>query len=209
MVLKEAFREQNFLDGLIESAIGFLRRTDNVVNKTQKHMRKASNPDAEDEEIKVPKNVEVDYTPNAVVSFIMNVVDEKEKLTKAIVEAKLKSDIDIDSSIAMNKTKQKVATVLKNMSDIKGGEVKKKSMAQKFDINGCPVNYSYDMTEITTIDFDRNLVKSLSKKLTKESDNVSTKIDKVNVDLEVDYSPVYEIGDSLDDCIEVFLSLKK
>lgn len=205
MVLKEAFREQNFLDSLISQASYFISRTENVVTKKQEHMRKASNPDALDETIEVPKSVDVKYTPNDVVSFIMNVIDEKDKLTKAISVAKAQSETDIDSSISMNKTKQSIAKTLKAMSDIKASEKIETARGRKFNINGEEVGYSYDMKSITTIDFDRNMVKSLAKKLNKESDDISTQIDKLNVGLEVDYTPVYEIGDSLDDCIELFL----
>ena len=205
MVLKEAFREQNFLDNLITQATYFISRTENIIQKKQEHMRKASNPEAENEIVEVPRSVEVDYTPNDVVNFIMNVVEEKEKLTKAIAVAKAQSEIDIDSSISLNKTKQTISKILKNMSEIKSGESLSTARAQKFNVAGDPVSYSYDVKTVSTIDFDRNLVKSLAKKLNKDSDVVSTQIDKLNVSLEVDYSPIYEIGDSLDDCIEIFL----
>lgn len=206
MVLKEAFRHQNFLDNLISEATNFVCVTSNVVTKTQEHLRKLANPEAENEVIEVPKLVSVDYTPNDIVSFIMNVITEKENLSKAIVLAKAKSEIDIDSFISLNKTKQNVAKFLKNMSEIKSNEKMSKGFGTKFNINGEQVSYSYDVKEITTIDFDRNKVKSLAKRLNKDSDDISTQIDKINVSLEVDYTPVYEIGDSLDDCMEIFLS---
>lgn len=207
MVLKEAFRNQNYLEEMINKALTFLSRTDNIITKTQEHMKKASNPDAVNEEVKVPKLVEVTYTPNDVVNFVMNVIGEKEKLTDAIYVAKSSCADDIDSCIAMNKTKQNVIRILKTMAEIKSGEKVSKAYGQKFDINGVPVNYSYDVKETTVIDFDRNKVKAIAKKLTKETDDISTQIDKVNVTLEVAYEPVYEIGDSLDDCIEKFLTM--
>lgn len=208
MVLKEAFREQNFLDDLICQALRFISREENVVSKKQEHMRKASNPDAIDEVFNVPKITDVEYTPNDVINFVVDLIDEKEKLTRAIAIAKSQSVIDIDSSISMNKTKQNVSKTLKIISEIKGGEKVFQTRGRKFNVNGDETNYTYDVKETIDIDFDRKVVKGIIKRLNKESDDISTKIDKLNVSLEVDYESKYEIGDSLDDCISEFKEAK-
>lgn len=208
MVLKEAFRTQNYLEGLVSEGLNFLMRTDNVTTKKQEHMRKKVNTDADDEVIELPKSVEFEneaITPNVVIDFVMDVLTEKEKLTSAIVAAKAKAEIDIDSSIALNKSRQHIAAILHVMCNIKSSEKQIIGRDYKFNVDGVQVPYQYNINEITTIDFDRNKVKGLVKKLSRESDEVSTKLDALNVTVNVDYMPKYEIGDSFEDCLNTFL----
>ena len=208
MVLKEAFRTQNYLDSLIDRGLMFLNSVSNVTTTKQEHMRKKVNADAENEVIEVPKSTvfENDHiTPNVVVDFIMDVMSEKEKLTSAIAVAKTTAEVDMDSSIALNKTRQGIARILNNMASIKANERVTVGRDYKFNADGDQVSYVYNINEVTTIDFDRTKVKALAKKLNKESDEVSTKLDALNVTINVDYEPKYEIGDSFEDCLNVFL----
>lgn len=208
MVLKEAFRAQNYLEGLISEGLNFLMRTDNVTTKKQEHMRKKVNVDAEDEVIKLPKVVEFEnesITPDVVIDFVMDVLDEKEKLTSAIAVAKTSAEIDIDASIALNKSRQHIASILHVMGNIKANEKQIIGRDFKFNVDGVQVPYQYNINEVTTIDFDRNKVKGLVKKLCRKSDEVSARLDELNVTVRVDYTPKYEIGDSFEDCLNIFL----
>lgn len=208
MILKEAFRTQNFLDNLINTALSFLSQQDNIVYKKQEHLRKKSNPEAENETVEVPKATvfeSCEITPNVIIDFVMDLICEKEKLTKAIAYAKSNTEIDIDSSIALNRLRQNAANTFSYMSGVKASEQVFSTRGRKFNINGDEVPYSYDVKEVTTIDFDRNKVKALARKLNSQSDTISTKIDLLNVTIEVAYTPKYEIGDSFEDCILTFL----
>lgn len=208
MVLKEAFRNQNFLDNLLDKGLNYVNRTANVTTTTQNHLRKKANPDADDETIIVQKFVTFDndkIDPNVIVDFMLDVLAEKEKLTKAIAYAKSQVDLDIDAAIALNKKKQLVANALKSMSNIKSSERITQDRAYKFNAEGVQVPYTYDVKEVTSIDFDRNKVKALSKKLMLETDEVSNKIDSLNVTAYVDYVSKYDIGDSFEDCLNTFL----
>ena len=209
MILKEAFRTQNFLDSLINTALSFLSQQDNIVCKKQEHLRKKSNPEAENEIVEVPKSTVFEsskITPNVIIDFVMDLICEKEKLTKAIADAKSNTEIDIDSSITLNRLRQNVANTFSYMSGVKASEQVFSTRGRKFNINGDEVPYSYDVKEVTTIDFDRNKVKALARKLNTQSDTISTKLDLLNVTIEVDYTPKYEIGDSFEDCIITFLN---
>jgi hypothetical protein len=208
MVLKEAFRAQNYLEGIISEGLSFLIRTDNVTIKKQAHMRKKVNADADDEVIELPKSVEFEnkaITPNVVIDFVMDVLAEKEKLTSAIAVAKVEAEMDIDSAIALNKSRQHVAAILNVMGNIKASEKQIIGRDYKFNVDGVQVPYQYNINETTTIDFDRHKVKGLVKKLSRESDDVSTKLDTLNVTVNVGYTPKYEIGDSFEDCLNTFL----
>lgn len=203
MVLKEAFRMQNYLDSLLSTAKSYLM-TDNVVSKKQEHLRTKSNADAENETVEVPKSIifeNENITPITVIDLVMDILTEKEKLTDAITIAKASTEINIDSSISLNKTRQQISDVLTVLSNKKASEKVISGKAYKFNADGEQVPYYYDINEVTTIDYDRNKVKAIVKKLTKDCDNVSAKIDIINVTTEVDYVPKYEIGDSFEDCL--------
>lgn len=208
MILKEAFRYQNHLDNLIDMATLYLSNVYNITQKEQVHMRSKVNPDAQDETIIMPKQTLFDngsIVPQTIVSFLMDLYEEKVKLTSAIAIAKKNAKIDIDACIALNKTRQKIASTYKYMSNVKSGEIKTIGSSTRFNAELNQVSYRYDVNEITTIDFDRNVVKALAKKLNNESDSVSADIDMANITVEVNYTPKYDLDDSFEDCILAFL----
>jgi hypothetical protein len=208
MILKEAFRYQNYLGTLINSAISYLSYADNVTIKTQEHLRNKVNSDAENETVIIPKKIDLEFTPNQIIDFLLNVLSEKELLSMAIDDAKLKTEINMDSSISINKQKQSVAEVLSRIVSIKANEKTVRGSGYKFNLEGNQVNYAYEINEITQIDFDRNKVKSVIKKLRNESDEVSTKLDKLQVEINVVYSPIYDLQDSFEDALDIFVNKK-
>ena len=201
MFLKEAYRMQNYLDDLMDQAQRFLLNSNNVMNKTEEHLMHKANPNAENETVDVPKDT--DLLPNKVIAFMMDLIDEKEKLTNAIVTAKKFAEIDLDSSLAMNKVKQSVASIMKSLANLKASEVKSTARGYLIDGEGKQSPYTYDVLITSTIDYDRNVVKSNFKKLSKESDDVSNKADQLLVSLKVNYTPKYEIGDSFEEALEL------
>lgn len=206
MILKEAFRYQNFLSNLISNSIAYLNARNTVTVCTQEHLRKAANPDAENETVIIPKGVDYDFAPNDIINFLVDLLDEKDRLTSAISVAKKKAATDMDASIAMNKEYQRVAGALSHLAQIKPSERMFVERGQKFNVSGEAVMYNYNVKEVRTIDFDRNLAKSLSKRFNKKADETSMQIDKLNVELEVVHTPAYDIDDSLEDCVAKFLN---
>ena len=206
MILKEAFRYQNYLSRLIDEAIDYLTTTSNVTITKQEHLKSKSNSDAEDEVVIVDKCSDIEYKPNQVIDFLLDVLNEKEKLSDAINKAKLNTEINIDSSIAINKEKQRIISIFDRLSKIKSGERIRNDSDYKFNAEGNQVSYYYEVKETTTIDFDRNKVKGIVKRLRRESDNISNELDRVQVTLDVDYSPTYEINDDFEDSLEIFVN---
>ena len=210
MILKEAYRYQNFLDRLLSEAQSYMNSETFITNVKQIHHRKKANPAAEDEVIEeVAKkklndtynSMPVDFTPMQIVDFAVKALEEKEKLSLAIVTAKKTTKIDIDHSIAMNKKRQEFVSSLNFMNGIKNRETKSRSTDYKFNQQRNQISYYYDIDEIITIDFDRNDIKGLIKKLTKQSDELSITLDGLLITTEVDYIPVWDINDSLEDII--------
>ena len=206
MILKEAFRYQNYLSRLIDEAIDYLTTTSNVTITKQEHLKSKSNSDAEDEVVIVDKCSDIEYKPNQVIDFLLDVLNEKEKLSDAINKAKLNTEINIDSSIAINKEKQRIISIFDRLSKIRSGERIRNDSDYKFNAEGNQVSYYYEVKETTTIDFDRNKVKGIVKRLRRESDNISNELDRVQVTLDVNYSPTYEINDDFEDSLEMFFN---
>lgn len=203
MVLKEAYRYQNYLDKLIDEAQSYLLKKDFITKTIQKHNRKKANPDAEDETVDVKTSYTVDFTPMNLVDFIMKAIDEKEKLSNAIVQAKKTTEIDIDASVSMNKIKQQYINVLTMMVNTKSSEKITQGAGYKFNADGNQTLYYYDVENITKISYDRNDIRGIIKKLNKETDEISSKLDIIQLTTEVDYIPIegWDIGDTLEDVV--------
>lgn len=201
MNLKEAFRYQNFLDELLGTAYSYLNNKNFVVSTVETHLKSQVNPDAKDEVIEVQKPYDVEFTPNNLIDFVVKVINEKERLSNIISDAKMRTEIDIDVAIALNKKKQGFARVLQSLSNIKPSEKVKNASDYKFNIDGNQISYYYKINEVTKIDFDRNDVRGLYKKLLKETDEVSTKLDSILINTELDFNPNWDINDSFEECV--------
>ncbi len=200
MVLKEAFRYQNLLDSFIDEALILLRDENFIVKKKETHNRKKVNKDANDEEFNVEYK-DCEFTPNELIDFVFDVVNEKTRLTDAISNAKRKTDIDIDSTVSMNRVRQRCVITLIDMLKHKTTSEESQGFDYKFNENGDQVRYVYPKTIISTINFDRNTVRNLSRKWREESDNNSTKLDLLEVTTEVDFTPKWSFDDTLEDAV--------
>lgn len=208
ITLKKSFELQNYLKNLYDSALIMLGQVDNITTTTQEHMRKKAYDAAEDETIIKPKRADFTYNVMDLVDFASEVQSEINMLTIAINQAKHSSVRDFDSMIAINNSKRRLLSRLNYMAAIKPSENIKSGQAWKFNGEGNQVAYSYDIKEITTIDFDRNAVKAIISRLRKETDDFSTAIDEMQLNTQVDFDTIYEIGDNLEDAVEKYLSNK-
>ena len=201
MILKEAFRYQNYLSSLFVQATSYLSREDFITTTTQKHNRTMVNPDAQNEDIVVPKVFNISYKPNDLIDFVVKLIDEKQKLSNAITEAKKSLDMDIDAAMSMNKTKQDFISTLRRMASIRPTESEKEGTSYKFNNDGDQVSYRYPVKEVKTIEYNRNAVKGLISKYKKETDEISTERDRIDIMTDVDYTPVWEVDTPLEDIL--------
>ena len=201
MNLKESYRYANYLDGLLSTAYTYLRNKGFVTTTVEEHLRKQSNPDVENETIEVQKPFDVEFSPNRVIDFVVKVIEEKEKLSESIAEAKSTTEINIDNAISMNKKKQGFVSVLNGIADIKPSETKTTSKSYKFDINGEQKPYVYDVNRKTSIDFDRTDVRNLIKKYLKETDEISAKLDLIEITTQVDFTPTWDINEKFEELV--------
>lgn len=201
MNLKESYRYANYLDRLLMTADTYLRNKGFVTTTEQNHMRSKANPDAQDEKIEVQKPYDVDFTPNDIIDFVVKVINEKENLFSAIADAKATTEINIDNAIAMNKKKQSFVNTLNSIVSIKPNETQSMGKDYKFDINNEQKPYSYQIISKTSIDFDRTNVKGLIKKYNKECDEISSKLDEIEITTQVNFTPLFDVNDSFEDLV--------
>ncbi len=206
MNLKESFRYQNYLNKLFGAASSYLSSNGYMTVVKQTHLRKKVNQDAEDEEQIVSTERPYDCKDNnVIIDFFMDVVREKDELSAAISSAKKSLSFDLDAEIASNKYRQMAASTLQRVADLKSSDRITRGAGYKFNAEGNQVAYQYDVKEVTTIDFDRNKVKYMVRKLLEQSDNASTEADKCMVSVEIDFEPKYNLQDSVDDAIMSFV----
>lgn len=201
MKLKEAFRYQNALKQWIEEAESFLTNRNNIVKIEETHKKSLVNKE-ESDVVKEINNRVLDIEPNTMIDFIYDLVEEKNKVSQAISEAKRKSDVDLDVSIEINKSKQRLANIYNRLSNVKNSQKTRTDRAYKFNVEGNQTPYVYEVDEVTSIDYDRNKVRKLQKKLEKTCDETSTKIETLQLTIEVNHTPKYDVNDSFADLIE-------
>ena len=201
MNLKESYRYANYLDSLLRRAYTYLDNTGFVTTTVEEHLRSKSNPDVDDETIEVQKPYDVEFTPNQVIDFVVKVLDEKEKLSDAIAKAKSTTEINIDNAVAMNKKKQQFVNVLNTIADIKPSEKIVNGTGYKFNQEGNQVKYFYSIKQITSIDFDRKNIRNLIKKYAKETDDISTKLDLIEITTQVDIEPRFDVNDKFEELV--------
>lgn len=208
MNLKEAFRYQNVLTEWMLFVLVHTGQTQNVVKTTQKHLRSAANSNAKDEEILVKSGQEYPYSVMDMVGLGKKILDEKIKLTEAISLAKRNARVDLDAAVASNKDRQNFIKRLETLSRIKPYERTTRGAGHMINNEGNQVQYVYDIEEHTEIDFDRNAVRDMARALAKESEDVSSTLDTMMLDVKVEIKPTFDMMDTIDEVMEKELTAK-
>lgn len=200
MNLRESFQYMNFLDGKLEDIEWKLRDTKNVVTIKETHMKSASNPNFQDEDKVIEPDIEFEAVQ--LIDFMDEIMKEKAELSKAIHEAKNKAEVNLDHAISLNKAKQKQAIILKRLIDLKTKEEERRETAYMINNEGNQVPFYYPVKRVATINYDRNKVKARYKAIKKECDEMSTLIDKIQINTEVVFDPKWDVSDTLEDMLE-------
>lgn len=200
MNLRESFQYMNFLDGKLEDIEWKLRDTKNVVTIKETHMKSASNPNFQDEDKVIEPDIEFEAVQ--LIDFMDVIMKEKTELSIAIHEAKNKAEVNLDHAISLNKAKQKQAIILKRLIDLKTKEEERRETAYMINNEGNQVPFYYPVKRVATINYDRNKVKARYKAIKKECDEMSTLIDKIQINTEVVFDPKWDVSDTLEDMLE-------
>lgn len=204
MNLKEAFTYQNFYDKLIGLVDSYLTDTNSTYKRTFTHLRHAVNPEAEDV-VKVEIQAEkLPYDVATLVSFALDVLEEKEKMYVAIRKAKESAELDLDAAIGMNKTRKNLQSVLTELYQKREYDIVSSGRDYKFNVNGEQVPYNYEINETLTLEYDKKDIKKIMKSLDAKCNDVSKQVDRLNVNLAVEITPKYTLDMDLEDCLELF-----
>jgi len=202
MNLKEAFRYQNFLDGLMSNVRAAMSMSSNLLMEERVHLRSKANSAAQDESETVEVVDQVD--PVKCVDLAQRIITERDKLTRAINIAKgsLAGNVgDMDAAIEANKYRQAVAQQIRSMLRVKAGKRVERGTGYTFNAEGNQVPYYYDVEVTTQERFDRTKMKQIMQSLLKEADKVSLQIDEAVVNTSVDYKAPWDINSSFEDVL--------
>lgn len=207
MNLKESFRYQNFLEGMMVEAGNNLANREHCLTTIKRHLRSKANQDAQD----VEETVDVGefYKNDDVLSFMLLLVDEREKLTNAIGKAKASVGFDIDAAVETNKFRQSLASRAKAMLRFVASKRIEQGRDYKFNVEGNQTQYYYDIEVETSDAFDRDRAKDVVREIMSKADKVSAEIDAALINTQVEYEPLFNVNDSFDDVMEAFLTARE
>lgn len=209
MNLKEAFRFQNKLNELITKTEEILKNEGNTMKVTNTVMKNRVDREAENEVRREAYRFslfDLEGKVTTLSDFLMYLFEEKRKLSLMIEKTKSSLDIDIDAETSLNAKRQEIMTVFSNMVSLRSSEtvIPKGGIGYRFNAEGNQTPYKCDIKVVRTINFDRNRVKSYLKKLSRESDETSSKLDLALVSSSVDYTPPFDVNDSFVEIFEEF-----
>ena len=206
MNLKEAFRYQNKLGSLMEEAQSILGLEGNITRIENTYLRKKVFDGAENETVIDTPPTEFADRITDIVRFLMALMEQREVLSKAIHAAKNALPIDMDSEVGLNARRQEIARVLKRMSDVRSSEVviKGGGTGYRFNQEGNQVTYRCDVKRVTTINFDRKVVRNAAAELTRKADAVSSELDRCLVNSTVSYEAPFDVNDSFAEIFTTF-----
>lgn len=213
MSLKEAYRYQKFLENNIFALTCYLHGN-NAIKITETHQKSKVNPDAQDETIDATPERQCDCSIIEIANLANELIQQKLQLSMAIENAKKGLYIDwkedgknltVDSAIEYAKKTRELAERLKYLLNLKTNTTKKVGTDYKFNQEGNQTQYKYNIDVLTEIDFDRNVINTLYKKLLNKADTLSTQIEETMLQEAVEYIPVYSLHDSTDEIVEAYL----
>ena len=198
MNLKEAFRYQNKLGSLMDEAQSILGRDGNITKVENTYLRKKVFDGAENETVIDTPPTEFADKITEIVRFLMYLMEQREVLSKAIHAAKNALPIDMDSEVGLNAKRQEIARVLKRMANVRNSEVliNGGGTGYRFNQEGNQVTYRCDVRRVTTINFDRKVVRNFAAEMNRRADAVSSELDRCLVNSEVAYEAPFDVNDS-------------
>ena len=207
MNLKEAFRYQKFLDSMMQSTTNAMRDKTLCLNTEKTHhynKAEASLADVVEMEEKT-----VPYRVCDLIALGNILVRERHKLTHAINVAKANAGIDIDALVEENKFAMRLISGYRTILYFQNGKRKERGNGYRLNVEGNQVSYVYDIDVVDTEAYDRKEVKKLLHEASVKTDEVSAQIDSAMVNTIVDYEPIYDVNETLDDIMAEFVQKRE
>ena len=206
MNLKEAFRYQNKLQSFLDEAQRMLDRDSNVTRVENTHLRHKVMAEAEDETVFAAPETEYSEKITDIARFLLYLLDEKGKLFAAIRKAKDALGIDMDSAVSLNTVRQSIACTFRRMNALRSSEqtIANGGIGYRFNAEGNQISYRCDVRRVTTINFDRRVIRAALGRLNQQADEASAKIDLCLVTSMVDYEPPFDVNASFAEAFETY-----
>ena len=206
MNLKEAFRYQNKLQSFLDEAQSILDRDANITKVENTYLRRKVMAEAEDETVAAVSETEYYEQITDIARFLLHLLDEKETLSAAIRTAKDALDIDMDSEVSLNAARQSVARTFRHMNDLRCSEqtIPNGGSGYRFNADGNQITYRCDVRRVTTINYDRKVIRAALTKLDRRADETSARIDLCLVTSNVAYTPPFDVNASFAEAFAVY-----
>ena len=211
MNLKEAFRYQNKLQSFMDDAQSILDRDTNVTRVENTYLRHKVMTEAEDETVLAVPETEYYEQITDIARFLLYLLDEKGKLFAAIRKTKSELDIDMDSAVSLNATRQSIARTFKRMNDLRNSEqtITGGGTGYRFNAEGNQISYRCDVRRVTTINYDRKVIRAALGRLNQKADETSNRLDLCLVTSKVDYTVPFDVNASFAEAFEIYLENAK
>lgn len=153
---------------------------------------------------------ELDAIITEMAEFLLFLLDEREKLSAAIHQAKVSLPLGagLDGEVSLNGKRQEIATLLRHMAGLRNGEVliSNGGVGYRFNNEGNQVSYRCDVKRVTTINFDRNKIRKMCADLSKKSDETSAALDAALVNTPVEYEAPFDVNETFAEAFEAHMS---
>ena len=206
MNLKEAFRYQNKLQSFLDEAQSILDRDANITKVENTYLRRKVMAEAEDEAVAAVPETEYYEQITDIARFLLHLLDEKETLSAAIRTAKDALDIDMDSEVSLNAARQSVARTFRHMNDLRCSEqtIPNGGSGYRFNADGNQTTYRCDVRRVTTINYDRKVIRAALTQLDRRADETSARIDLCLVTSDVAYTPLFDVNASFAEAFALY-----
>lgn len=166
--------------------------------------------EAEDEVTMEAPSTEYSENITEMAEFLLFLLDEREKLSAAIHQAKVSLPLGagLDGEVSLNGKRQEIATLLRHMAGLRNGEVliSNGGVGYRFNNEGNQVSYRCDVKRVTTINFDRNKIRKMCADLSKKSDETSAALDAALVNTPVEYEAPFDVNETFAETFEAHMS---
>ena len=211
MNLKEAFRYQNKLQSHMDEAQDILDYDSNVTRVETTYLRKKVMAEAENETTANQPDTVYSEQITELAGFLLYLLDKRETLAHSIRAAKNTLPLDMDSEVSLNSKRQSIAATFRHMAALRSSEVLMPGggTGYRFNTDGNQVSYRCDVECVTTINFDRNVIRKHLVEMNRKSDGISAELDRCQVNAEVDFAPTFDVNDSFADAFTAYLEGRK
>lgn len=211
MNLKESYQYQNYITSLFNQAAAHIGK-ENYTKVTSVHLRTKADPNGIDETIvETADSNYPDVSVETMICFALELISEKERLGRAITDAKYcakspwGSEIDIDAQLAANKNRHELAYLIQNLMAARKKTSMTSGTGYRINTEGNQTPYVYPIEKTVEYVFDRNYIKKLLADLKTESSKLSMQAEKAMLDEKVTFEPIYSISDSFEDALAAFV----